>query len=105
MRVLRNELYRPWFVGEQTWGFEIIDGEFKDVVVQIEKIEFAEEQTSGDNMSVDYHIVFKPSIVEKEDIEGPIFKEIFSTIVTDIISEAVANVENNLNEQNRNDNP
>ena len=56
-------------------------------------------------MSVDYHIVFKPSIVEKEDIEGPIFKEIFSTIVTDIISEAVANVENNLNEQNRNDNP
>ena len=52
MRVLRNELYRPWFVGEQTWGFEIIDGEFKDVVVQIEKIEFVEDKFRVSNSAL-----------------------------------------------------
>ena len=44
--MLRNELFKPWFVGEKDWGFEIIDGEYKGVTVQIEKLDWPDEGKS-----------------------------------------------------------
>ena len=46
--MLRNDLYKPWFASENDWGFEIIDGQFSGVIVQIEKVEFVE--TDGGNL-------------------------------------------------------
>jgi hypothetical protein len=103
--MLRNDLYRPWFNGEEEWGFEIIDGEFSGVVVQISKIKFIEESTSEENLFADFHIIHKPEHILKEDIDGDLFKSCFQLILTDIITEAVESfkepqeVKEKLNEQ------
>lgn len=95
--MLRNDLYKPWFAGESDWGFEIIDGEFSGVVVQIEKVEFVE--TEDGNIQAEYHVVSKPETISDEYVAGDLFKAVFQNIVVDIITEAVTNYE-----QNRNDN-
>ena len=56
--MLRNDLFKPWFVGEKDWGFEIIDGEFNGVTVQIEKLDWPDEGKS--ELALDYHVVHKP---------------------------------------------
>lgn len=96
MQALRNELYRPWFF-EDKWGFEIIDGEFSGVVVQIEKIEFAE--TDDGRVDLDYHIISKPETVEELKEDNQIFAHTVELIMSDILREAV-----NHYEQTRNDN-
>jgi hypothetical protein len=84
--MLRNELFKPWFVGDD-WGFEIIDGEFKNVTVQIEKLEWPNE---GDNqLALDYHVVHKPELITDEEIKGDTFKAIIEVIINDILKEAI----------------
>ena len=97
--MLRNELYKPWFAGdEKVWGFEILEGEFKDTVIQIDKLEIAESEEG--NMNVEYNVINKPEVVSDDDIKGELFKTVFTTIIEDIIREAVKTYE-----QDRNDNP
>ena len=62
--MLRNELFRPWFVGEKDWGFEIIDGEFNGVALQIENLDFPDEGSS--NISLDYNILNKRDLINNE---------------------------------------
>ena len=87
MQMLRNELFKPWFVGEKDWGFEIIDGEYKGVTVQIEKLDWPDEGKS--ELALDYHVVHKPEIITDEDITGDKFKVIIEVIINDILKEAI----------------
>jgi len=96
--MLRNDLFRPWFVGEKDWGFEIIDGEFKDVAVQIEKLEFPEDGSS--QLNLDYHVVHKPELITEQDLQGDGFKAVVEVIINDILKEAIDHFE-----QTRNDDP
>ena len=96
--MLRNELYKPWFLKED-WGFEIIDGEFSGTVVQIQELDFAKDDSSG--LDIKYHVINKPEIVTEELIKGDLFKAVFETIVNDIVREAVETFKD---EQDRNDN-
>lgn len=89
--MLRNDLYRPWFLDKEKWGFEIISGDFKDVVVQLEKLEFNE--TAEGNLDVEYHVVHKPEILSEEEIKGELFKTTFELIVNDIVREAIETLE------------
>lgn len=102
--MLRGDLYQP-FVQDKDWGFEILTGEFQGVVIQIENIKFPRE--NDPQIDVDYHVLYKPEIIEAEDIKGPLFDALFQTIVTDIVKEAIeihkANDQDD--KQNRNDNP
>lgn len=86
--MLRNDLYRPWFIDEKKWGFEILDGEFKGVVVQLENLQFKEGSNDG-NLDVEYHIIYKPEILAGEEIKGDLFKTVFELIVNDIVKEAI----------------
>lgn len=96
--MLRGELYKPWFANDNDWGFEILEGEFKDVVVKINSIEFVE---NGDgNTELAYEVINKPDILSEEDVKGELFKTVFTTIIEDIVREAVA-----LYEQDRDNNP
>lgn len=95
--MLRNDLYKPWFASEKDWGFEIIDGQFSGVIVQIERVEFVE--TEDGNLEAEYHIVSKPEIISDNDIKSDLFEAIFQNIIVDIIKEAVEE-----HEQNRNNN-
>lgn len=96
--MLRNELYKPWFTGENVWGFEILEGEFKDTVIQIDRMVIADSEEG--NMNVDYNVINKPEVVSVEDMNGELFKTVFTTIIEDIIREAVQTYE-----QDRNNNP
>lgn len=97
--MLRNELYKPWFVGEKDWGFEILEGEFSGAVVQIQDLNFPKDDSP--NLDVNYHIIHKPELIEKELFEGDMFKALFETIINDIIREAIENFKD---EQDRNNN-
>lgn len=88
--MLRNELYKPWFVGEKDWGFEIVDGEFAGVCIQIEKLEFAE--TSDGTVKLEYHVVRQPESIDAESPEvkdNPVFTTLIETIINDILREAI----------------
>lgn len=100
--MLRNDLYQPWFEGKDDWGFEIIDGEFSGVVVQISKVEFLEEAATEDNLSAEFHVIHKPEHITQEDIDGDLFKSCFQLIITDIITEAIESFRDEKNDENRN---
>ncbi len=84
--MLRNELFKPWFVGED-WGFEIIDGEYKGVTAQIKSLNWPDENTN--ELALDYHIVHKPELITDEDIKGDTFKAVMELIINDILREAI----------------
>ena len=94
--MLRNDLYKPWFVGED-WGVEVIDGEFSGVSIQITKLNFSETDEGG--LDVEYHVVHRPDVIAEEDVKGDLFSSTLELIINDIVEEAVKNFEN---EQTRN---
>lgn len=98
--MLRGDLYKPWFLDKDKWGFEVIDGEFSGVVVQLEKLEFAENGTEG-NLDVEYHVIHKPELIDESHVKGDLFKSTFELIVNDIVREALELAQD---EKDRNDN-
>lgn len=84
--MLRNDLFKPWFVGND-WGFEIIDGEFRNVTVQIEKLDWPDEDSN--ELALDYHVVHKPELITDEDIKSDTFKAVVEVIINDILREAI----------------
>lgn len=85
--MLRNELYRPWFANEKDWGVEIIDGAYNKVIVQIEKVDFPNDE--GNELQLDYHIVHRPTDLTAEDMSNDIFKNVMEMIINDILREAI----------------
>lgn len=94
--MLRNDLYKPWVEGEH-WGVEIIDGEFSGVVIEIQKLDIKED--SSGELSVDYHVIHKPELLEENLEQSDLFKNTLEIIVNDILKEAIDSYE-----QARNDN-
>ena len=84
--MLRNDLFKPWFVGND-WGFEIIDGEFNGVTVQIAKLDWPDE--GSNELALDYHVVHKPELITDEDIKSDTFKAVVEVIINDILREAL----------------
>jgi len=96
MQMLRNDLFRPWFVGEKDWGIEIIDGEFSGVSIQIESVEFDEETKDG-NLKLDYHTVHRPEDITEEALQSDMFKATLELILNDVLREAIDNYEQTRN--------
>ena len=84
--MLRNDLFKPWFVGKD-WGFEIIDGEFKSVTIQIEKLDWPDDGKS--ELVLDYHVVHKSEIITDEDVKSDKFRVVMDIIINDILREAI----------------
>lgn len=97
--MLRNDLYRPWFIEDKQWGIEIISGEFQNVVIQIEKMDFADNETGVD---LAYHVISKPESLEEELSGNKLLEAQVELIINDILKEAVAALEEAENEQIRN---
>lgn len=89
MPMLRNNLYRPWFADDKQWGFEILSGNLKGLVVQLEKIDVIEESDNG--VGVNYHIIHKPNNISKDMLKSEIVIQTFDTIINDILKEAFEN--------------
>lgn len=88
MQVLRNDLYHPWFVGEKDWGFEIIDGEFAGIVVQIESVNFSDKNDG--TVDLNFHVVKQPEDDREFDVQGDLFNQTVEIIINDILREAVS---------------
>ena len=97
--MLRNSLYKPWFADEKQWGFEILDGMFNNVVVQIESLEFAED--TANEVELNYHVISKPDILSSDLSNDPVFKSQVELIINDILHEAIDTLKD---EQNRDNN-
>jgi hypothetical protein len=82
----RNKLFKPWFQDE-SWGVEIIDGYYKDTIVQFKEIEFVESEEG--NISLDYHLIHRPAVITSEEIQSEEFKGLLSIIIEDVLREAL----------------
>ena len=96
--MLRNKLYKPWFVDEEKWGFEILRGDpFEGVIVQLKYIQSDDinlnehEITNSDKTSlgVEYYIISKPNHLSDEQLKSHQFRTTFDMIVNDILKEAL----------------
>lgn len=97
MQVLRNDLYKPWFAGDKDWGFEILDGEFSGVVVQIESIDFSSKNDG--TVDLDFHVINKEQFPDL-DTGSDLFNKNVELIINDILKEAIDHYE-----QTRNNDP
>lgn len=89
--MLRNDLYKPWFVGEEKWGFEIISGDFLGTVVHIEKLEFKPESES--ELELEYNLINKPETIQEEEFKSERFEFTVQLILNDILKEALDSYE------------
>jgi hypothetical protein len=110
--MLRNSLYKPWFVDEDKWGFEIIHGHpFKGVIVQLkyvqsEDLNLSEHEiieSDKTSLGVEYYIISKPKHVTDEQLKGHKFRTTFDLIVNDILKEALQ-VDNDRNNNTKKSN-
>lgn len=92
---LRNTLFKPWFVNEDDWGIEIIDGPFKEVCIQFKDIAF--EENSEGNCQLDYHMVRKPEEITQEILDGPEFTSTLEIIINEILRTALEDYESSRN--------
>lgn len=97
MQVLRNDLYKPWFAGDKDWGFEILDGEYSGVVVQIESIDFSSKNDG--TVDLDFHVINKEQFPDL-DTGSDLFNKNVELIINDILKEAIDHYE-----QTRNNDP
>lgn len=91
MQMLRNDLYQPWFVGDNDWGFQIMDGEYSGVVVQVESIEFSKKDDG--TVDLDFHVIKQPESLQELDIKSDLFTQTVELIINDILKEAIDHYE------------
>ena len=96
--MLRNKIYKPWFIDEDKWGFEIIHGHpFKNVVVQLKYVQSDDlnlnehdiVDSDKTSLGVEYYIISKPDHVTDEQLKSHEFRTTFDMIVNDILKEAL----------------
>ena len=90
MQVLRNDLYKPWFTGNEDWGVEIIDGEFSGLVVQIESLEFSKKDDG--TVDLNFHVINKDNFPNL-DTTGDLFNKTIELIINDVLKEAIDHYE------------
>ena len=97
--MLRNELYRPFFNGTEEWGFQILTGTYREVVVQLNELKpehIIPTKYPGQKIGVNigYHIIHKPESLE-EDLNGnQNFIAEMDLIINDILKEAIEDFRN-----------
>ena len=89
--MLRKQLYNPWFADESHWGIEIIEGDYQGVVISIESMKLAQDDDPNGNFMIDYTIIKTPDFLSGEDLKTEVFKAVLTTIIEDIVREALEN--------------
>lgn len=82
-----SNLYRPWAVDNAHWGVEIVEGKFKEAIIQIESVEFDKKDES--NMLVDFHVINLPEGMLAEEINTKDFNDTMQLIISDILARAI----------------
>lgn len=95
--MLRDDLYRPWFIDEK-WGVEILSGDFLGLVVEITKLEFSDK--IDNSVDLEYNVIHKPEDLNEEAVKGPMFTNTMELVVNDILREAVEIAKNEQSTRN-----
>jgi hypothetical protein len=90
MKMQKNKVdYTIWSVPEKfdAWGIEILSGEFKDTVIEIDELNFADEDGT---LTFDFYITKFPEGMVYEDVKSnPNFDEVLQSILLEIITSAI----------------
>ena len=103
--ILRDDLYTPWFVEHDKWGFEVLRGDYLGVVVQLDELtvdKITQENNGTTAIDLGYHVIEKPEIMEDHETTSVKFQKVMDVIVNDILKEAVST--HREHEQNRKSN-
>jgi len=85
--MLKDKLYKTWHNQNQSWGIEIISGEFKGLVIYIKEIDL---QDSTNQLSVDYEMLYRPGHLSSFCVEGNSqFEDFLGSVFNDVVSEAI----------------
>lgn len=87
-------MFKPWAVGDK-WGVEITSGLFEGTVIQITEVKLVEKEDG--NVEMDYHRINTPAHLSESDFEGSNFSSVMSSIINQILLEAVQEYEQNRN--------
>jgi len=79
--------YTTWAV-ENAWGVELTEGIFKGAVIQIEDVNFVDNDESG-NMELTFHVISTPEHMSKDDLKGDEFTNDISNCMNDILTKAL----------------
>jgi hypothetical protein len=97
-----NKKYRVWTHNDKNnvnrWGVHIIDGKFKDVVVEILTFtsnDHEDGSTLGDllesntqvNLSIEFQVIHNPNNIGVDEFENKQFYQFVSDILTEVIKE------------------
>ena len=113
MKTVNEKNYKIWLSKESDeimhWGITFIEGEFKDVFVEVMNFtspDFHDGETLGDvldvddmvNLSIEYGILHKPDDMPMEVLETDHFKNTFDEAITEVIKDT----SKGYHDQNRN---
>lgn len=97
--------YEPWvYRGEipegiegiktgDLWGVKILEGTFGGTTISFNSVDFVEE-TEGNNLQLDYTVVYPPEGKDKEYCSGEEFNNVLQHIIIDVINKAAELYEN-----------
>ena len=60
--ILRDDLYKPWFVDHDKWGFEVLSGDYLGVVVQLDEltVDKISQESNGIGIDLGYQLIHIP---------------------------------------------
>tara|TARA_R110000824_G_scaffold97963_1_gene233833 strand:+ start:4100 stop:4420 length:321 start_codon:yes stop_codon:yes gene_type:complete len=89
--ILRDDLYKPWFVDHDKWGFEVLSGDYLGVVVQLDEltVDKISQESNGIGIDLGYQLIHIPELVPIENTQNGKFIKVMDLIVNDILREAV----------------
>jgi hypothetical protein len=96
---MHNSLYKVWtkdIKGENHWGFEILQGKFKNTIVEVSDLKFDEKDEGL--VQADFHFINVPDTMMAEDLKTPEFDIVIEDVICDILQCAVENAKKEQNE-------
>lgn len=87
-------MYKAWSVDDKQWGFELTQGPFEGVVVQVEDIKFLNVGETG-KVEIDYHVIFMPVHFTESDIKGESFQVAINEVINKFMMDAIRDHEQN----------
>lgn len=83
-----SKVWQAWALKEKDeWGFEFINGPYKDVVLQITKLDFSEADDSA--LDCEYHTINLPEHLDPEELKSPDFIDTMQVVISEILSDAI----------------
>lgn len=89
-------MFNVWGLDQERWGFEITQGLYEGVVVQVEDIKL-DQIDQGGQVHVDYHVISIPAHMTDTDMAGDGFQTTMNEVINKFLMDAIQDYEQNRN--------